>query len=519
MLLMSALFSAEAHATTYNAATCNESDVSSAIATATGAGSGNTVDIPSGTCTWTTQLVTTLSVSLNIIGAGNQSVTGGGDVTNIVDHVDHNSCNCSMWAIATGSSSNVVRISGITIEQDSGSISTDNGIVTITGSSQSLRWDHSHFVINASVSGSSLNVDIDGWMYGVFDHNLFDLLNASVNNGVRIGHGTWNGQSLGNGSWNDTEYFGSNQFMFFEDNTFNGGAANDCNDGGRFVLRHNTFNDSFTQAHEMENDLRGCRAWEEYSNTFNGTASDSIDSSDAMQTRMGTGLAWGNVSTGMHTFLDLNNDRTNTGHSFAAPPNGWGYCGTTYGPSGWDQNSGSSGYACVDQVGRGKGDLLTGTFPNKCDQTSGACSTNTYTGTWPNQALVPVYEWLDEWSPANGYSGGLCTSGDTNTVAQNRDFYCYTLAWNGSSFTGTAFNGTVGTGSGLLAGRPSTCASGPSGNTSGVAYWATDQNTLYVCNPTNTWTSYYIPYTYPHPLVQGQGQPPGPPSGLQAIVD
>jgi hypothetical protein len=41
----------------------------------------------------------------------------------------------------------------------------------------------------------------------------------------------------------------------------------------------------------------------------------------------------------------------------------------------------------------------------------------------------------------------------------------------------------------------------PGGNTPGVGYWASDINTLYVCNPTNTWTVYYTPFTYPHPLV------------------
>src|SRR5262249_19553307 len=151
------------------------------------------------------------------------------------------------------------------------------------------------------------------------------------------------------------------------------------------------------------------------------------------------------------------------------------------------------GYACVDQLGRGKGDLLSGIFPNKVNTAMG----NTIA--WPRQVLEPVYVWGNTWSCQS--CGGSFWGNYDSGVQQNRDFFLSV----GASCSGSSC--TTGVGSGLLSARPANCtansASYPSGNSPGVGYWATDTNTLYVCTATNTWTTYYTPYTYPHPLTQG----------------
>jgi hypothetical protein len=327
-------------------------------------------------------------------------------------------------------------------------------------------------------------------MYGVVDHCLWDLHPNSVDNGLRVGHSSWNGYQFGDGSWADSSTFGSNRFIFMEDNKFNNGFADDVNNAGRIVFRHNTLNLTEFQVHEMEDRNRAPRAWEVYGNSF--TCDPSVTTacgSSALFVRGGTGLVWGNTANNIKNFITANNDRTNTQHAFATAPSGWGYCGAGIGPSAWDQNTDSSGYACIDQIGRGKGDLL----PQSYWPLNAA---------WPHEALEPVYEWNDTLSFAPTW-GGVVFSAQTS-INQNRDYFVYT----------PSFNGTSGVGSGLLSARPSTC-------TALVAYWATDTNTLYQCSTTNTWTTYYKPYTYPHPLVQGStssGTTVAAPTNLSAVI-
>jgi len=118
---------------------------------------------------------------------------------------------------------------------------------------------------------------------------------------------------------------------------------------------------------------------------------------------------------------------------------------------------------------------------------------------WNNQVTDPCYQWLNTLDGSNAVFG---TAPYNLQIRANEHYYDYT----------PAFSGTSGMGSGTLAARPSTC-------TTGVGYWATDQGSwnangadgvLYKCTSTNSWSLYYTPYAYPHPMVSGS--PPPPPS-------
>jgi hypothetical protein len=123
-------------------------------------------------------------------------------------------------------------------------------------------------------------------------------------------------------------------------------------------------------------------------------------------------------------------------------------------------------------------------------------------GRGQNQALVPAYAWSNPRQPdING--GGNCSAAAANMVQFNRDVY----SDNGSCTAGGSCTTGVGQGTTL----PTTC-------TTGTGFWKTDaggnwdtthgganDGALYQCSSTNTWTLYYTPYTYPHPLQSGGG--------------
>jgi hypothetical protein len=491
-------------AQTITAASCNASDVQAALNSVTT--STTTVNIPAGNCTWNAEVTFTVpsgNNTLSILGAGNLTTTGGGDATVIIDDYSGTS---SLWQITTGASGSYFRFAGITLQGGNGAVKS-NGMLAIGGTSQSLRVDHSHLNMSTySPAVASVGIRFANWLYGVADHNIFDGSTGATSEGVNVWDDAYGGSSFGDGAWNDKSALGTANFLFVEDNTFNNGTyMDDCYAGGRMVVRHNTINNAAGQTHPTggAGRIRGCRAFEVYENNYAGSNSSPIY--NALWLSSGTGVVWGNSApTGYENFITGQVMRaSNSTYSQTAPPNGWGYCGTsqTGSASGWDQNSDSSGYACIDQIGRGLGDLLQNDFPTACDVTSGGCKSSTYTGTWPHQALEPIYEWLDTWNQVPGYANSIWS--DSESQAQpNRDYYLYT----------TSFTGSSGTGSGSLANRPSTC-------TPMVAYWATDQNTLYQCSSTNQWSVYYTPYTYPHPLTSAAGTTgPASPTNLTVVV-
>jgi hypothetical protein len=291
---------------------------------------------------------------------------------------------------------------------------------------------------------------INGPIYGVVDNNTWT---GSV-------HFDNYGQSS-LGDWSDQPFsFGSANNFYYEDNTF----TSDCGGctgghGGRYVFRYNTY-------------------------TYN------------------------NPSQGLFPWFDMHGNQNNLNCNSMCPRGG-----ELYGNIVTDNPPTSSG-RMVDHRG---GQMLV--FFNKmvgfgstdfqvreeyCDSVCSPIYTmhvnNSYY--WNNRDDTNLF------SPSINQN----TCGEYQ-IAENVDFWAHKAS----------FNGTVGMGCGPLASMPATC-------TTGVGYWATDQScssvdsanvgahpatpisgTLYKCTSPNTWTAYFTPYTYPHPLVTGEDPPPPPP--------
>jgi hypothetical protein len=513
-----------------NAASCSLSAVQTAVNSAQ---AGDTVQIPA--CPsgvgWSGKLSWTAPANVTLKGAGT-SVTGGGDQTVIIDNYGSNDNLVSIGVSSTG----VFRLSGITFQSGSGGIK-DGGAISIYGPGK-VRLDH--LTLNATNSATRQVLSLRNGLFGVLDRSVLNFTDTNsiyLYNGRR-GSNDW----MANYEWAQPTKFGSDEYFFIEDNIINGSATWDTYairvfdgfTGAKVVVRFNTVVAAVlgeTHATGHAPDDRGLRSQEIYLNSVTSPLAR-YPNYAMLDMGSGTTLVWGNSANNVYKnmFLFKTTRINNSTYNQTATPNGWGYCGTQFNGVGsnWDGGTAlgtntTTGYPCLDQPGRGQGDLITGGFPNKLNSTTGTLR-------WPNQALEPIYIWANTGNIVSGWGGSYYSNNSGGRVAANRDYYPQASGIQTSQTS--PFDGTSGTGWGTIARRPSTC-------TPGVGYWATDEGSwntstsnlygvqvsgadgrLYKCTVTNTWTLYYEPYTYPHPLraeVQDT-TPPSTPTNLSATT-
>ena len=557
-LLIPLLFAAPLMAQTCTTSTCtaastSESDVLAAMPSAGNHNATVMVNIPAGSSNWTTDFVYSMSTApdvtnLTINGATVITWTGTAGQSNWNYTVnasgsqtifnDADTSNNSLLAFTTGASGTKLTINGITLKGTASQGTKYAGTLGLGGSSRNIRLTNMYF--NGTTNNSAEWIQTNGAVTGVMDHSvIYDGGGATdAGNGLRIYSAPDDNIGYGDGAWKNGPQFGTLLPFYMESDYFFGGISNDCINGGRFVERYSTFDSNYTaiQTHGTKSTGggdRSCISYEAYHNYITHP-SGPAEGDGAFGSKGGTSLIWANtmVSGSYYRFFNGSTDRNGGDNSPETnTPNGWGYCGTSTPippgstPNGvgscWDGNVGgggtcsgattptpsATGYPCLDELGRGQDtQALNGKF-----FTPAPGRLNTVTGTiaWPHQYLDPMYFWNNT-IPGSTY---VNVSGDPNMV-NNRDYFYDQSAQSGS------FTGAAGTGFGLHSARPATCTAGPGGTngtsavgSNGVLYFATDDGpngTGWACTSTNTWTSFYQPLGFPHPLVSSTPQASAP---------
>jgi hypothetical protein len=438
---------------------------------------GDTITIPAGTFTWSRGINITKAITLQGAGVGS---------TIIKDNVQNGSL-IRINLVA----SRLTRLTGIKF-QDGGRINgTSNGIINVYGSNTNgsqFRFDHNAW---NRMNGNLLCDTV----IGVIDHNtITQNKNAGT---VWIFDRQWNGHSYGDGSWAAPTNFGSSQFLFIEDNVFNGVyppfimPMTDAYGGARFVVRHNRIHDCFVTNHGTESTgrTRGARALEVYNNTFTGTNLNHFVGGS----RSGVVLFHDNSISGYWN----NPVFTLTNHRSFFPFGPWGGADGT---NRWDVNSPNA--------------FFTGRAASNSSGTTVRVSGAHWT---PNQWVTYSLGRLTNNGTLN-YSDILRNTSNSITYSDNGGYGSPTMSiFAGDSLVirkvDHALDQPGRAGGSLISGDNPTappgwnkqvtepCYAWNNGNTPLAAVHGSIRRNIHYFN--NTRMPGYTPYTYPHPLVTG----------------
>lgn len=440
-----------------------------------GISAGDTINVSAGdgTETWSSQLIINKGVTLKGAGSTKTIITAGLDATGSARALTQY---LIVYYPSNPENDEPFRLTGFTFDCASRIQALKLFNPTLHKQTK-IRIDNNRFI--NGLPGPPIT-EIKGTFYGVMDSNYI-FKNASNNNALDVN----NGVDLP--TWYNSDYEpGSGNAFFFEDNICDlTDVAHDVGEGGKVVVRYNTYNMIVPNLTRSAMMVHGAQAGahtsnmglEYYGNDIKGIA----NVSPLIGSRGGIHLGFYNKITAPGTtYIALGNMYPDNCPDKCASPydSGTDFVAT---PNGKPQHVSNSYF-----------------WINKDDGQE-----------------VGAYVNMDCCTGLGGYGpwSDCCIHGLGNPSLQaNSEWWEYKQA----------FDGKAGVGCGTLAARPATC-------TTGVGYWATTQDcnnlngmvgvapstpisgTLYKCTSTDTWTSYYTPYTYPHPLRGSESSGATPP--------
>jgi hypothetical protein len=348
-------------------ADCEKSTVATAV---TNASDGDVFRIPAGSCTWTTSGVQVPdNIGITIKGTGtptNSASDSGADP----------SCDATQITVGGGVDAfittpdygaSTMRISCMELIWSGEANSTGIHVAgtCAAGGCPNLRMDNIWFTNWSGVgtfgggNGISAAVNAVDNVFGVMDHNT--LTGTTPDGGylhlAQEHHSAYKGVGqYGDNAWAEPEDYGTNQFIFIENNDFinsgccenEGGPAFGGQGGGRLVVRRNNFTEMQSMQiafayHGTESggrQQRSSRAFEFYQNTITCQSGVICDSPSGV--RGGTGIVWGNAYN--HPGAQINSLFNFTTYRTLQSIGGWGPCDGT---GQWDQNEGTTYYTGV----------------------------------------------------------------------------------------------------------------------------------------------------------------------------
>lgn len=422
----------------YSVCDCSYVKVSATIAAAS---ANSTINVPAGSCTWTSTL--TITKGINLIGAG----IGNTVITNATNGgLGYNGNHCWAYNPSNYDLNTPFRISGFSINLGGTAgwlyLGKDSKKAPFTIQTN-VRIDHNR-IYNPGDSIAASMIWTTGTMYGVIDHNIFEGAYYAFKSDPQITDSSgWYMTS----PQKDFE-FGSDKYMYWENNTISLTTSDnllvESQYGGRYVFRYNTITGaasySLFEMHGHQSGMPSSFGGEIYGNQISGGFT-------LHKTRGGKSMVYYN--------------------SIGGGPNNAAY---------------TSLVVCPTEAPEMQMIHDTYWFRNRADYIGKLTSTDV--------------------------SGSITCAGRDGIPMLGRDII--------------SDSSSPGVGCGTLANIPLTC-------TTGQAYWATTQSctnltdmvganpttllsgTMYKCTAPDTWTFYYTPYSYPHPLTNV----PSPPTLLQ----
>jgi hypothetical protein len=443
------LNSAHAAAGGIQAASCSYSDVNSAVS---GAPRNALVNVPAGSCTWTSTLKLTKGVKLQGAGRASTVITDGG-ITN-VNCAGAGGCLIEIMPDSTAiANDEVIKVDGFTLNANN--LQTFAILDVLGGGSDSGTKPFKNLVITNNTFKNT-NSGSGGGNAGIYTRGgqVRGLLSGNIFDRVDMPFRTFGSDDLT--EWNNPAYYnfayGSADNLFFENNTIQYSSSFTSTDqaagwiesgqGARLVVRYNTWDETNVVLFPIS----AQEVWDVHGFQLGGQTSTMIAE------------YYGNT---------LNN-MANTIFRWFDHRGSWGlYFDNIY-------TGGSNPDGEVNQYD------------------PGSCNPGTV-----SPAIWYVNNTYFFNDTANG-SGITVIAGSSNScgVVENTNFWNYNASCTASSCAAgigrgtTAPTGTCTVGTGYWVNATPTPTASPSVIQAGQ---------FYKCTSTNTWTLYYTPYTYPHP--------------------